>query len=377
MATFDTVLNVLYDAGSYYISDKATDIYYDWLDGFPNMMFRAINNNDLKLLNILVSLGADIHVDNEASLKLASQKGYLNIVKYLVQHGAVINDDVLLEAKYHSEVLDYLTQIIRQRELWKEKGIKIKKKTKPKWQVYCSEIGANTNLQELKQISINVGLPIEIDNRKLSKRELCAQLAVQLEMVLQENYDHSSYCNNLDLPISSVDLDNVASQCLYKDQNDNCFYINDIIDEQGNLKLATNPYDENPWNFDITELQQKYSSCRSPSLQKYHKSEIIGKQNIQLDIVKNILSTLDSESGTDNLVLINYNIEETNSLISYFDKYVTNGENFPSYTKGELETIYSDPIAISMLAKFLSITRSKIGDDILFSRLIEQYLTNI
>ena len=45
----------------------------------------------LKVVKYLVSMGADIHSDNEYAIRYASRDGHLAVVKYLVSVGADIN----------------------------------------------------------------------------------------------------------------------------------------------------------------------------------------------------------------------------------------------------------------------------------------------
>jgi len=51
----------------------------------------ASNNGNAKLVKFLHENGADIHTDEEASLRLASSNGNIEVVKYLVENGANIH----------------------------------------------------------------------------------------------------------------------------------------------------------------------------------------------------------------------------------------------------------------------------------------------
>ena len=53
----------------------------------------SLDNNHLDLVKYLVSLGADIRVDDNYAIKCASAKGYLDLVKFLVSVGADIHAD--------------------------------------------------------------------------------------------------------------------------------------------------------------------------------------------------------------------------------------------------------------------------------------------
>ena len=72
----------------------------------------AVNNNHLEVVKYLVAKGADIHFENNWILRIASERGHLGVVKYLVEKGADIhtnNDEFLrLAAKNnHLEILQY------------------------------------------------------------------------------------------------------------------------------------------------------------------------------------------------------------------------------------------------------------------------------
>ncbi len=48
----------------------------------------AIENNDIKMLKLLVSKGANISFDKEAALRIAAQLKYHKIIKFLINNGA-------------------------------------------------------------------------------------------------------------------------------------------------------------------------------------------------------------------------------------------------------------------------------------------------
>jgi len=90
--------------------------------GFPNKWkAREIDlkyigkKYELKTIKELVEDGADIHVNNDFILRMASTNGYLDIVKYLISQGANIhssNDYVLCCASYrgHLDVVKCLIE---------------------------------------------------------------------------------------------------------------------------------------------------------------------------------------------------------------------------------------------------------------------------
>lgn len=61
-----------------------------YLGNYPIVIAADIGNLDI--VKYLVEHGADIHIAHDVSLRTASEHGYLDIVKYLVEKGANIND---------------------------------------------------------------------------------------------------------------------------------------------------------------------------------------------------------------------------------------------------------------------------------------------
>ena len=82
----------------------------------------ACRYGKLKLAKKHLKNGADIHVDDDCALRLASYYGHLEVVKYLVEQGADIHaedDYALREASTygHLDVVDYLKQQIRKQKI--------------------------------------------------------------------------------------------------------------------------------------------------------------------------------------------------------------------------------------------------------------------
>lgn len=413
-------------------------VYYDYQQGFPRLLKEAVFANDTELVHQLLELGANpkdpellleafknenqnMIEDLEYSIEELDYQDIYNILKYNIQNGYTSTDltEIVIEnaiLNNNSEIIQYLLdnnedifididerfvdlielkfpqftvqlekieQERRQKQLWETKGINIRKRKKyadkhiTEWQGYCEQISSDTNIQELRQISEAVALPIKnAEGKLLAKPALCAQLAIQMEKVLSmpvQTYDHSGYCNNLNFPIST-DLEKIPRECLYKDENGNCFYINELINPNGKLKIEQNPYNRQPWNFDPSELQKKYSECLDPLLHETHEIKKISGEYLQKSIVRNILIDLDNITRTNNTeILLNANIDKIRNLVDYFNTDILN-KNYPKYTASELENIKKESFAIDMLARFLSITRPKIDDDTIFNTIINQYL---
>ena len=75
----------------------------------------AVKNVDIPVLKVAVSLGVDIHADNEFALRWSAINGHLDVVKYLVELGADIHADneyaLRKSAKNGQlEVFKYLTE---------------------------------------------------------------------------------------------------------------------------------------------------------------------------------------------------------------------------------------------------------------------------
>lgn len=77
----------------------------------------AVATGNLDIIKYLVEHGADIHIAHDFPLREASERGYLDIVKYLVEKGANINDvDIytkplsLASENGHLDVIKYLVE---------------------------------------------------------------------------------------------------------------------------------------------------------------------------------------------------------------------------------------------------------------------------
>ena len=86
-----------------------------YLGNYPLII--AVDTGNLDIVKYLVEHGADIHIVHDFPLRTASEYGYLDIVKYLVEKGANINDvDMftkplsLAGENGHLDVIKYLVE---------------------------------------------------------------------------------------------------------------------------------------------------------------------------------------------------------------------------------------------------------------------------
>ncbi len=95
-----------------YLLEQGADIHID--DDFP--LIEASAYGYLEVVKYLVSQGANIHAQDDDAMIIAIIRGHLEIVKYLVSQGANIhaqNDAAMGWAKHngHSDIIDYLESL--------------------------------------------------------------------------------------------------------------------------------------------------------------------------------------------------------------------------------------------------------------------------
>ena len=68
----------------------------------------------LNIIKLLIEKGADIHANNDYTLRISSRFGYLNIIKYLIEKGADIhvNNNYSLRIAFQNEHLDVIKYLI-------------------------------------------------------------------------------------------------------------------------------------------------------------------------------------------------------------------------------------------------------------------------
>ena len=84
-------------------------------------LVRASQNGHLAVVKYLVEQGADIHADDDVALLWASEEGHLDVVKYLVDQGADIHADnnrALRGAVFtgHLDIVKYLVEYLVEKE---------------------------------------------------------------------------------------------------------------------------------------------------------------------------------------------------------------------------------------------------------------------
>jgi len=89
-----------------YLVSEGADIHTRY--GAP--LYVSAGEGHLEVVKYLLSVGADIHAYNDAALNRSAEEGYLEVVKYLVSKGAYINEVCLkwIKRRGHIEVLEYL-----------------------------------------------------------------------------------------------------------------------------------------------------------------------------------------------------------------------------------------------------------------------------
>ncbi len=73
------------------------------------VLIQVSKYGDIDMMEYLVSLGADIHADNNSAFRSAISRGYLTHIKYLISMGAKLDtDDALCLASDYLDVVQYL-----------------------------------------------------------------------------------------------------------------------------------------------------------------------------------------------------------------------------------------------------------------------------
>ncbi len=119
-------------------------------------------------------------------------------INYIIQHrffdfGSISELDLKEFAEYADPESVRVLKNFRNKNTLKEKALMTgygitsksnKAKDITEWQSYCQAISSKSNLHELREISLSVGLPIKNNKKFLAKPALCAQLAIQMEDVI-------------------------------------------------------------------------------------------------------------------------------------------------------------------------------------------------
>jgi len=81
-------------------------------------LIEAARRNDLPAVKHLLSLGADIHTEDDYPLRVAAGEGHLEIVKFLIENGATVkrgwsSAPFLAALGGHWDVVNYLKEVMR------------------------------------------------------------------------------------------------------------------------------------------------------------------------------------------------------------------------------------------------------------------------
>lgn len=68
------------------------------MNKIDEMLIEAVEDADLDDISAALKMGADINVNNDAALQVASSAGHIEIVKLLINSGSVINIEMIMDA---------------------------------------------------------------------------------------------------------------------------------------------------------------------------------------------------------------------------------------------------------------------------------------
>lgn len=102
-----------YQTGNPYLQYNLLEVNKQSNGDMNHLLIQAIIYNSIEILKYSLESGADVNLFRGIPLLIASAKGYLNIVRFLVENGASAHnrdDEALREAeKYnHVDVVEYL-----------------------------------------------------------------------------------------------------------------------------------------------------------------------------------------------------------------------------------------------------------------------------
>lgn len=157
---------------------------------YPNDAFiGSVINNDPELLLWAIQGGAEVQMDNNLALMLASKLGYLRIVKILYQYGANINSRNLLALrlaqKYnHRDVVEFLSNHSSQQAGLNAEEREARNNSIQFWDKYKQAIQSNNPFQL-------VGLLTYLN--RVTKINLPPSFKINDVMFALENNRHSPY----------------------------------------------------------------------------------------------------------------------------------------------------------------------------------------
>ena len=290
-----------------YLTDKGADIHAN--NDYSLRLSSQLGHKDI--VKFLVENGADIHADNDSSLRLSSQYGYFEIVRYLVKKGASVSF-ILHQNQLKPPIYQFLQKLQRKSKLQKVLTLVKNKDIYYKWQAMCRD-SHSTDLTDLNKLQTLAKLH-NVPNTG-SKREICKQLAE----LYTNNLNSSQNCHNetsiLGDPVSLIPKPLLIE--ILENGKNYCFNIIELV-EQIRLGDKLNPYTRQ--KLPLNEITSKFQH-----LQKILLQDKLALTNILDEIQNNQIMTTESIfllKVTNLLSLLNYtpNIKH---VIEMSDEQVT------------------------------------------------------
>lgn len=96
------------------IAEFYSDFDINYNDG--ELLCEASRKGFIEIVKCLITLGADVNIDNDAAIRGAALGGRLEVIKYLVEHGANIHadNDAPLRYAIHDCMYDIVAYLIGQ-----------------------------------------------------------------------------------------------------------------------------------------------------------------------------------------------------------------------------------------------------------------------
>lgn len=316
------------------------------------LLFSAVYESRPEIVEVLLSYRTEDDIKTlNYLLRWAAELNNAKIVEILFKHGAVIDDETMtyiqnfihdisdkkLKNKYYLYKLRRGARNIR--------GTKRAGDLLTDWQRFCRTLG-NHNVQDLRDISVSLGLPIE----GLSKRKLCGQLAEHMEAM--EYYQGT--CEKNDYSISGTDFDQLPPNCVIKDKYGYCHDVEEVF------TYDKNNYTTQPWDPEILEeARNKRELCaRDRRRIEVHELKPLYELDPQLQMIRDILI----ETGTDyTSEIMNYERRELEDMLHFFNTRVP----MIIFTRDEIDRILNTESDIEFLYELIILLQMKLTDEAL------------